>query len=44
MVGCRSINTDNKAPAMVFVEMLPFDKELWINTHLAKLRGQIAFQ
>jgi UDP-N-acetyl-D-mannosaminuronic acid transferase (WecB/TagA/CpsF family) len=34
----------NKGPALVFVGMSPSDKELWINTHLAKIRGHMAFQ
>jgi hypothetical protein len=29
---------------LVFVGMSADDKELWINTHLAKIRGQMAFQ
>jgi UDP-N-acetyl-D-mannosaminuronic acid transferase (WecB/TagA/CpsF family) len=35
---------DHKASALVFVGMSADDKELWINTHLAKIRGQMAFQ
>ena len=39
LMACLNYVMEHKAPAMVFVEMLPSDKELWINTHLAKIRG-----
>jgi UDP-N-acetyl-D-mannosaminuronic acid transferase (WecB/TagA/CpsF family) len=35
---------EHKGPALVFVGMNPEDKELWINQHLAKIRGHVAFQ
>ena len=44
LMTCLNYLMDHKAPAMVFVEMSPSDKEQWINTHLAKVRGQMAFQ
>ena len=41
---CLNYLMEHKAPTLVFVGMSPSDKELWINTHLAKIRGQMAFQ
>jgi hypothetical protein len=41
---CLNYLMDHKASALVFVGMSADDKELWINTHLAKIRGQMAFQ
>ena len=44
LMVCLNYLMANKGTAMVFVGMSPSDKELWINTHLAKVRGQMAFQ
>jgi len=43
LMTCHSYLMEHKVLAMVIVEMSPSDKELWINTHLAKVRGQMAF-
>jgi hypothetical protein len=44
LMVCLNHLMANKGPALVFVGMSPSDKELWINTHLAKIRGHMAFQ
>jgi UDP-N-acetyl-D-mannosaminuronic acid transferase (WecB/TagA/CpsF family) len=40
---CLNYLMENKATPFVFVGMSAEDKELWINTHLAKVRSQMAF-
>jgi hypothetical protein len=39
---CLNYLMDHKGPALVFVQMTPSDKDLWIKQHLAKVRGQMA--
>jgi hypothetical protein len=41
---CLNYLMQNKESALVFVGMTVEDKELWISTHLAKVRTQTAFQ
>ena len=41
---CLNYLMQNKASALVFVGMTAEDKELWISTHLAKVKSQMAFQ
>lgn len=44
LMVCLNYLMDHKATALVFVGMKPEDKELWINQHLAGIRGHMAFQ
>jgi hypothetical protein len=44
LMTCLNYLMENKATPFVFVGMSAEDKELWINTHLAKVRSQMAFQ
>jgi len=38
LMVCLNYLMDHKASTLIFVGMSPSDKELWINTHLAKVR------
>jgi hypothetical protein len=44
LMVCLNYLMANKGTALVFVGMKEDDKDLWIETHLAKIRGQMAFQ